>query len=86
MRLRRPLFYRVQKDTGLSAGALENSEYKDSIVLFNGTNNDSQAKEIYKDWLAKHKKVVTRSLALKPQIPVRRWWSTLKKRKNHDRY
>lgn len=34
---------------------LENSEYKDGIVLFNGTNNDSQAKEIYKDWLAKHK-------------------------------
>lgn len=34
---------------------LENSEYKDGIVLFNGTNSDSQAKEIYKDWLAKHK-------------------------------
>ena len=33
---------------------LENSEYKDGIVLFNGTNNDSRAKEIYKDWLAKH--------------------------------
>ena len=34
---------------------LENSEYKDGIVLFNGTNNDAKAKEIYKDWLAKHK-------------------------------
>ncbi|EIW88919.1 SNF2-like protein [Alishewanella agri BL06] len=33
---------------------LENSEYKDGIVLFNGTNSDSRAKEIYKQWLLKH--------------------------------
>lgn len=33
---------------------LSNSEYKDGIVLFNGTNSDHQAREIYKDWLVKH--------------------------------
>ncbi|ERT12051.1 SNF2-related protein [Photorhabdus temperata] len=33
---------------------LGNSEYKDGILLFNGTNSDSQAKEIYKNWLVKH--------------------------------
>lgn len=33
---------------------LKNSEYNDGVVLFNGTNNDPQAREIYKDWLKKH--------------------------------
>jgi superfamily II DNA/RNA helicase len=33
---------------------LEKSKYKDSIVLFNGTNSDAQAKSIYKEWIAKH--------------------------------
>ena len=30
-------------------------EYKGKVVLFNGTNADSQAKEIYKNWLEKNK-------------------------------
>lgn len=33
---------------------LKNSNYKEGIVLFNGTNNDAQAKKIYKNWLLKH--------------------------------
>lgn len=34
---------------------LSESEYKDKIVLFNGTNNDDRAKAIYKRWLEKNK-------------------------------
>lgn len=34
---------------------LSESEYKGKIVLFNGTNNDENAKEIYKNWLEKYK-------------------------------
>ena len=34
---------------------LEKTEYKDKIVLFNGNNNDNKSKEIYKNWLEKHK-------------------------------
>ncbi|MBM2833247.1 MAG: snf2 [Candidatus Brocadiaceae bacterium] len=33
---------------------LENTEHKDRIVLFNGSNNDRKSKEIYKKWLEKH--------------------------------
>jgi superfamily II DNA or RNA helicase len=33
---------------------LMDSPYKDSIVLFNGSNNDPKSKEIYKDWMARH--------------------------------
>jgi len=33
---------------------LENSEYNDGIVLFNGTNNDPKAKLICKNWLEQH--------------------------------
>ena len=33
---------------------LTESEYKDGIVLFNGTNSDQQAKQIYRDWLERH--------------------------------
>lgn len=33
---------------------LEKSQYKSGIVLFNGANNDAQAKKIYKDWMLKH--------------------------------
>src|SRR3990167_4655654 len=33
---------------------LENTEHKDRIVLFNGSNNDQKSKEIYKKWLEKH--------------------------------
>ena len=34
---------------------LEKTEYKNKIVLFNGSNNDSKSKEIYANWLEKHK-------------------------------
>jgi adenine-specific DNA-methyltransferase len=34
---------------------LSESECKDKIILFNGTNNDEQAKTIYKAWLEKYK-------------------------------
>ena len=33
---------------------LDSTEYKGKIVLFNGSNNDRESKEIYKKWLAKH--------------------------------
>lgn len=34
---------------------LSQTEYKNKIVMFNGTNNDDLAKSIYKQWLEKHK-------------------------------
>ncbi len=34
---------------------LQDSEFKNKIVLFNGSNNDEKSKEIYKNWLFKHK-------------------------------
>lgn len=34
---------------------LEKTEYKNKIVLFNGSNNDDKSKEIYKNWLEKYK-------------------------------
>lgn len=34
---------------------LENNGYKGKIVLFNGSNNDPQSKEIYSDWVDKYK-------------------------------
>jgi ERCC4-related helicase len=33
---------------------LDNTDYRDKIVLFNGSNNDRGSKEIYKRWLEKH--------------------------------
>ena len=34
---------------------LTNNGYKDKVVLFNGTNTDANSKEIYEDWIEKHK-------------------------------
>ena len=34
---------------------LQSTEYKDSIVFFNGSNNDELSKKIYNDWLIRHK-------------------------------
>lgn len=34
---------------------LSENGYKDKIMLFNGTNNDDQSKEIYKNWLEANK-------------------------------
>lgn len=36
-------------------GILESTDYKDKIVLFNGSNNDKHSQEIYQKWLLKHK-------------------------------
>ncbi len=33
---------------------LQDSPYKDGVVLFNGSNNDQKSKDIYKDWLDRH--------------------------------
>ncbi|WP_028975449.1 SNF2-related protein [Spirochaeta cellobiosiphila] len=34
---------------------LSETEYEGKIVLFNGSNNDEKSKEVYKNWLEKHK-------------------------------
>lgn len=34
---------------------LQDTSYGDGIVLFNGTNSDSRAQAVYKDWLKRHK-------------------------------
>jgi len=34
---------------------LENTEFRDKIVLFNGTNNDLKSKGIYSNWLERYK-------------------------------
>lgn len=33
----------------------ENSEYKDQVVLFNGSNSDKKSKQIYENWIQIHK-------------------------------
>jgi helicase-like protein len=33
---------------------LADSPYEDSVVLFNGSNNDEKSREIYADWLGQH--------------------------------
>ena len=37
------------------SNTLESRGYADKVVLFNGTNNDSKSKEVYKNWIEKHK-------------------------------
>ena len=37
------------------ADHLTSNGYKDKIILFNGSNNDAQSKQIYKDWIEEHK-------------------------------
>jgi superfamily II DNA/RNA helicase len=34
---------------------LQKTEYKNKVVLFNGSNNDEKSKEIYANWIKKHK-------------------------------
>jgi hypothetical protein len=34
---------------------LSDNGYKDKVVFFNGSNNDSKSKEIYAEWIEKHK-------------------------------
>lgn len=33
---------------------LENTQYGEGIVLFNGTNSDARAQKVYKEWIKKH--------------------------------
>lgn len=35
--------------------SLENNGYKGKIILFNGSNNDQKSKEIYAEWLNRHR-------------------------------
>jgi ERCC4-related helicase len=48
------IFTESRKTQDYLQRTLEKSQYKGGIVLFNGTNNDAKAKEIYKDWAVKH--------------------------------
>jgi len=48
------LFTESRKTQDYLRTLLESSKYGDGIVLFNGTNSDSKAKEIYKTWLKTH--------------------------------
>ncbi len=48
------IFTESRKTQNYLLQLLSDSEYKDSIVLFNGSNSDQQSKQIYKDWLAQH--------------------------------
>ncbi|WP_255558175.1 SNF2-related protein [Zhongshania aquimaris] len=48
------IFTESRKTQDYLLRTLKKSQYKDGIVLFNGTNNDAQAKEIYKAWITKH--------------------------------
>lgn len=49
------IFTESRKTQNYLLQRLSESEYKEGIVLFNGTNSDQQAKQIYKDWLEKNK-------------------------------
>lgn len=48
------IFTESRKTQDYLLRTLQNSQYKDGIVLFNGTNNDAHAKEIYKEWVIKN--------------------------------
>ena len=48
------VFTESRKTQDYLSQRLSDSPYKDGIVLFNGSNNDKRAKQIYKDWLAKY--------------------------------
>jgi ERCC4-related helicase len=37
------------------SNTLETRGYADKVVLFNGTNNDTKSKVVYKNWIEKHK-------------------------------
>ncbi|MBU1148034.1 MAG: DEAD/DEAH box helicase family protein, partial [Candidatus Omnitrophica bacterium] len=39
----------------LAESLLANNGYKGKIVIFNGSNSDDKSKEVYKQWLVKHK-------------------------------
>ena len=48
------IFTESRKTQNYLSELFTESQYQNGIVLFNGTNNDQQAKQIYKDWIAKH--------------------------------
>lgn len=48
------IFTESRRTQNYLLGLLESNGYKEQVVLFNGTNNNDDAKRIYKDWLVKH--------------------------------
>ena len=48
------IFTESCKTQNYLAQLLSESEYGEGVVLFNGTNSDRQAKQIYQDWLVRH--------------------------------
>ncbi len=48
------IFTESRKTQNYLSQLLNESQYQNGIVLFNGSNNDPQAKQIYKDWVARH--------------------------------
>lgn len=48
------IFTESRKTQNYLLQLLSDSPYKDGIVLFNGSNSDARARQIYKDWLQRH--------------------------------
>ncbi|KJS04965.1 MAG: DEAD/DEAH box helicase [Gammaproteobacteria bacterium BRH_c0] len=48
------IFTESRKTQNYLMTLLGNSQHKNGIVLFNGTNNDPQARQIYREWLEQH--------------------------------
>ena len=48
------IFTESRKTQNYLSALLNESQYQGGIVLFNGSNNDQQAKQIYKEWIAHH--------------------------------
>lgn len=48
------IFTESKKTQSYLLRILESSKYKGSIVLFNGSNNDCEARAIYQDWITLH--------------------------------
>lgn len=49
------IFTESKRTQNYLLGLLATTEYADGVVLFNGSNNDVKAKQIYSDWITKHK-------------------------------
>ena len=48
------IFTESRRTQNYLVGLLSDNGYADDIVLFNGSNNDDRAKEVYKDWMTEH--------------------------------
>ena len=49
------IFTESTRTQGYLAEHLANNGFEGKIVLFNGSNNDAKSRQIYKDWIEKHK-------------------------------